>query len=363
MNECVLFVQKKPHKAGAQTCLARLLQSDAIRKWNPVVLTGSEGWLTKECARIGIRTVVEAFPGSRAVQSRLIWNRLFARRVSLRLREEGLRPVIVQANDHPEGILALLVAARFGARTSMLLRSPGMTESAYFRYRCDEYDAVSAIGENLTNRVRQWDLKADAQLTFDGLLDEEFLPPKRLAETAPSKILVVGSPLVWKGWRDLVDAALLLEERGSYPSLTFDFTGREPHASTNDLGLERLKRTQFRFLGRVEKFRELTLEYDLVVNPSRMETFGMAALETLAAGIPVLSSRCGVIEHVQTKSEMLFTAGDAKTLADRLEAVLSGWSGIDFDMPAIQKNIRDKFHLERAAQQLDGMYSGLAKAR
>ncbi len=51
---------------------------------------------------------------------------------------------------------------------------------------------------------------------------------------------------------------------------------------------------------------ELTREYELVINASRGETFGMAAIEVIAAGISLLSSRTGVIEKVIENEGLLF---------------------------------------------------------
>ncbi len=359
MSDCILFVQKRAHRAGAQTCLARLLRSEAIRQWNPVLLCSERGWLTEECGRIGVPVIVEKFPSSRSVPARLFGNRLFARRAAARIREQGLSPVLVQANDHLEGILGILLARQFAAKTSILLRSPGTTETDYFKYRANAYDAISAIGDDLTARIRNWDRNAQIHLAYDGLLEEEFLPPKKLAADAPARVLVLGSPLAWKGWRDLVDAIVSLEQGGRLPAIAFDFTGDRPDSATNELGLDRVKKAELRFLGRTEKFRELVRGYDLVINPSRMETFGMAAIEALAAGVPLLSSRSGVIEQVLTRPEMLFPAGNAPALAERLAYLLQNWRQMDFGLAAVQGSIRQRFHIDRAAGQFDAIFRSL----
>lgn len=363
MADSVLFVQRKPHRAGAQTCLARLLRADAVRRWNPVLLCSEPGWLTEECAAIDIPVVVEKFPSSRSLRARLFGNGRFARRAAAVLHERGFSPSIIQANDHLEGILGLAVAQKFGAKTSILLRSPGTSRADYFKYRANEYDAISAIGDDLTARIRQWHPASNVQLSYDGLLEEEFLVPKLLADKAPPKVLVIGSPLAWKGWRDLVDAVVTLEQNGSIANMEFHFTGVEPDRAHNDLGLERLSNTKTRFLGRVEKFRELMSGYELVINPSRMETFGMAAVETLAAGVPLLSSRTGVIERVQNDPAMLFVAGDAAGLARALSSLLIHWSETDFNRTGIQARIREQFHIDRAAAQFDAIYRGLLPSR
>lgn len=85
----------------------------------------------------------------------------------------------------------------------------------------------------------------------------------------------------------------------------------------------------------------------------------MAAIETLAAGVPLLSSQTGVIERVQTRPEMLFPSGNAAALAERLNLLLSRWGSLDFDISAIQTKIREQFHIERAAAQFDGVYRDL----
>ena len=139
-----------------------------------------------------------------------------------------------------------------------------------------------------------------------------------------------------------------------------DFTGAMPAVGDNDLKLSRLESVQCSFLGRVEKFRDLVREYDLVINPSRMETFGMAAVEVLAAGVPLLSSRTGVIEDVQTNPAMLFEPANPASLAQALRGVLEGWSGMDFGVAPAQRNIRRKFMIDHAAAALGETLKELA---
>lgn len=50
----VLFIQERTHRAGAQTCLMRLLRTEIIRRRNPVLLCSEPGWLSEECKKNGI---------------------------------------------------------------------------------------------------------------------------------------------------------------------------------------------------------------------------------------------------------------------------------------------------------------------
>jgi glycosyltransferase involved in cell wall biosynthesis len=327
-----------------------------MQRWNPVLVCSYGGWLADECRRIGVRVIEENFPSSRSLPGRLYGNAAFARRVAAKL---GMRPAIVQANDHQEGLLGLELGNRLGARTAIFLRSPTMNRDDYFKYHCDRYDFVSAVGDEFRARAQAWEPGREIALIRDGIYADEILPLKPKPERPPSRVLVIGSPLAWKGWADLTEALHLLERAGVLPPMRFDFTGTRPAPSENDLKLDRLAAANCNFLGRVEAFRDLVRSYDLVINPSRMETFGMAAIEVLAAGVPLLSSRTGVIEQVQEQSDMLFAPGHPAALASALKNVGERWIDMDFGVARAQENIRRSLLIDHAAARLNEGYQRL----
>ncbi len=317
------------------------------------------GWLPAECARYGVTVIEQEFPRSRSLLGRLSGNSAFARQVMHKLGERKLKPALVHANDHQEGLLGLKLAGALNARTAIFLRSPGMTESDYSKYRCSEYEFASAVGDEFRARAQFWENTKKVELIYDGIYADEFLPSKQNTPTLPRRVLIVGSPLDWKGWADLTAALHLLEIKGVTLPEEFDFTGVRPDAATNDLKLERHTKIRCNFLGRVEGFRDLVRSYDLVINPSRMETFGMAAIEVLAAGVPLISSRTGVIEQVLTNPDVLFMPRNPDSLARTLEDVLGRWREIDFGVANAQQAIREKFLIDVTAGKLDAAYRTL----
>jgi glycosyltransferase involved in cell wall biosynthesis len=360
VDPSVLFVQNRTHRAGAQTCLERLLRHEVIRRWNPTLVCSPGGWLATECSRRGMSVIETRFPRSRSLPARLFGNAAFARHVRRALDAQQIRPVIVHANDHTEGLLGLEVARHVAARTAIFLRSPTMTRNDYFKYRCARYDLVAAVGDDFRARVQAWDPRREIALIHDGIFVEEIGPPKSKPSEPPRRVLVIGSPLAWKGWADLTEALFLLERTGALPLMRFDFTGTAPDRAGNDLRLERLAKAQCDFLGRVEAFRDLVLGYDLVINPSRAETFGMAAIEVLAAGVPLLSSRTGVIEQVLERSDMLFRPSDPRALAEALRRLFGRWSELDFGVARAQERIRQLFRIDRTVACLDAAYRRLS---
>jgi glycosyltransferase involved in cell wall biosynthesis len=359
MSATVVYLQDRAHRAGAQTCLARILRHTAMHRWNPVLVCSRTGWLTHESEQAGVAVIRGQFPRSRSLAGRLYGNNAFARRVAKRLRPIVFDPLIVHANDHLEGLLGLKLADARGARRAIFLRSPSMTREDYFKYRCNDYGLIAAVGDELQARAQAWDPGRRIELIHDGIESNEFAPPKPKAPKPPGRILVIGSALDWKGWADLTEALYLLEREKALRPTTFDFTGDEPANSANDLKLSRLTSMRCNFFGRVEAFRALVRGYDLVVNPTRMESFGMAAIEVLAAGVPLLSSRTGVIDQIQEREEMLFPPSRPAALAAALRYLLANWNTVDFGVPRAQENIRSRFLIDQTVARLSAAYERL----
>lgn len=82
---------------------------------------------------------------------------------------------------------------------------------------------------------------------------------------------------------------------------------------------------QIRFLGKQGAIEELLSVSDLFLLPSSNESFGLAALEALALGVPVVSSNAGGIPEVNKDgySGYLCDVGDIDAMSDRAIGLLS----------------------------------------
>jgi glycogen(starch) synthase len=94
--------------------------------------------------------------------------------------------------------------------------------------------------------------------------------------------------------------------------------------------------------------------HDLLVHPSRFETFGMTIVEAVAAGMPVLVTRCGGPE--ETLQGIEDAAGELVAVEEGADALVDGY-----------RRLRDRFpagvDLTRARQVLADRYSYPAVAR
>lgn len=76
--------------------------------------------------------------------------------------------------------------------------------------------------------------------------------------------------------------------------------------------------SDIRFLGKQDQMEEILNIADLFLLPSQYESFGLAALEAMACGVPVISSNAGGLPeiNIQGKTGFLAEVGDVATMAE-----------------------------------------------
>jgi glycogen synthase len=179
--------------------------------------------------------------------------------------------------------------------------------------------------------------------------------PRAEPVTALRRWLFLGGLIPRKGVTWLLEA--FAKCRAEDPELTLTIVGDGElggalRARADELGL----RDPVTFAGPVapEQALRLMREHDLLVHPSRWESFGMTVVEAVAAGMPVLVTRCGGPEE---------TLRGIESAAGELVAVEEG----DAALVAGYRRLRERFphdlDLPRAQQVLDERYGYPAVAR
>lgn len=333
-----LFIQKRASRAGAQTSLARLVTSDAVKQLNPLVLLSEEGWLSNYLKEHSIPSAINPWPSSRSLLGRIGGVSFFAKKIAHELRSRGLKLGMIVANDHQECILANRLSFYLGQiPVAAILRTPGMSGADFVKYECVKSSALFAVGHELQNKSQNW-FQKEVLLYEEGFYDQEFLPPKTSSSQFPAKILCIGSSIPRKGFIDFIEAIELFEKlEPSFKGMNCVLTG-DPIEIPNRDSIK----SKFEFVGRIDNLIDFARGFDLAIHPSRHESFGLAPLELIIAGIPTLVSRTGVIESLGISDKWCFEPNNPLAIAQALRALFLKWDISANEISANEINLQQE---------------------
>jgi glycosyltransferase involved in cell wall biosynthesis len=171
--------------------------------------------------------------------------------------------------------------------------------------------------------ARDLNISHDVVVLHPGV-DLRALQPQPLPPAQPPSALVLGALVPWKR------ADLALEVAALIPELKLSVAG-EPLPGSEAFA-EGLRARAWRedllgrvfFPGRVEDLPEAFAEAHLLLHCADAEPFGLALVEAMACGRPVVAAAAaGPLEIVTGGSGRLFAPGDAAAAAEALRAVLA----------------------------------------
>ncbi len=113
-----------------------------------------------------------------------------------------------------------------------------------------------------------------------------------------------------------------------------------------------------RFVGRQEQMEDILAISDLFLLTSEYESFGLAALEAMAAGVPVISTNVGGLPEINIEGETGFlgNVGDVDTMSRKAIELLSD----EDKLARFKKNAEDqalKFDIDNVVPEYEKLYN------
>lgn len=295
-----------------------------------------------------------------------LWSAIGAYR---RVRANGFRPDIVHAHVYSAGVPAAIFATRSGISFVLTEHSSGVAQRSLNRlearkahYAYTRAARVLPVSRFLEDSIRNYASAAAFEIVPNVVDNSVFFPRRtRRSEAEPRRLLFVGNlePLQLKGFPTLLRALALLRQRGRDWKLDVIGDGLDRRRSERlavDLGL----RDRVTFHGSCSKLviAEMMREADLLVQPSRMETFGAVVAEALVSGLPVVSTTVGGIpELVDECSGRLVPPDDSVGLADAIDDMLKNVG--TFDRRGIAARASGRYSLDVVGARLTGIYKAV----
>jgi N-acetyl-alpha-D-glucosaminyl L-malate synthase BshA len=121
-----------------------------------------------------------------------------------------------------------------------------------------------------------------------------------------------------------------------------------------DLGVQ----DRIHFLGKQDNVNELLPLADLMLMPSEMESFGLAALEAMACSVPSIATHVGGVHELIDDgiTGLLFPLGDVEAMAAAAIALLNDQPRLTSMSAAARKTASDRFCASRIIPLYEAYY-------
>ena len=355
----VAYVTSTRGVAGAEELLVALVQGGLKRGWEQIVLNpfGNAGStaLAERCAPIGFETRGCASPAG-----------LPRLRSWLAQRLADVQPDIVHVSLFQATALTATIPRGSERRLLTHVYGEGLAQLSLPRARrrldrwaCARYDHVSAISDAVGDFLVQTHGSSSPPVGMIRLGWSGEPAPRRSANGRAPTVVCVAALRPEKGHDTLLAAfATVLD---AMPEARLVLVGDGPERGALEATIAAFGMTASVDLrGRVAEIWPHLADADVFVLASPAEALGIAIMEAMAAGLPVVATDVGGIPELVTPGVTgeLFDVRDHRALADRLIALLrSPERRTDMSAAALEKAAT--MRMERSVEQYFELYDRL----
>jgi N-acetyl-alpha-D-glucosaminyl L-malate synthase BshA len=238
------------------------------------------------------------------------------------------------------------------------------------RYSIQESDGVTSISQYLKEKTLQ-DFGVTREIAvvpnfvncnvYKPYRDEETRAEQRARFARPGEALLIHLSN-FRPVKRVVDVVKVFAQVSREVPAQLLLVGDGPDRSAaewlaHDLGIH----SRIHFLGKQERVNELLPLADLMIMPSELESFGLAALEAMACKVPAIGTRVGGVPELieDGVNGMLFNVGDVDGMAKAAIELLSDNARLEEMRTASRKTAQKRFCSTLVLPQYVKFYEGL----
>ncbi|EIW92380.1 N-acetyl-alpha-D-glucosaminyl L-malate synthase BshA [Capnocytophaga sp. oral taxon 412 str. F0487] len=258
-----------------------------------------------------------------------------------------------------EGIEVPMVTTLHGTDITLVGNHPTYKEAVTFSI--NESDIVTSVSESLKqDTLRLFRIDKDIKVI------PNFTNIKKSKETSPCKRTVMAKPeelivthisnfrkvkriddvvRIFYGIQQKLPAKLIMVGDGPEREIADQLC--------KDLGIK----SKVLFLGNTSDIERILCFTDLFLLPSASESFGLSALEAMAAGVPVVSSNTGGLPEVNEEgvSGYLCPIGDVKAMAEKAIYILEDKTRLA-QFKQNTRKVAERFDEDRIVPMYEALY-------
>jgi len=229
-------------------------------------------------------------------------------------------------------------------------------------FSMNESAAITAVSENLRDETyKNFRMEKDIEVIYNFVDAKRFnkkpvTPFRQVIAPNNEKILLHASN--FRKIKRVQDVVYVFEKVNKKIPSKLLFVGDGPERSfIEDLCRKTCARTDIRFLGRQEEMEEILAISDLFLLPSEYESFGLVALEAMAAAVPVISTNVGGLPEININgvTGFLSNVGDVENMGSNIIKILSDEKAFE----KMKKNALSqamKFDITNIVPQYEDLY-------
>ena len=259
-----------------------------------------------------------------------------------------------------EGINVPVITTLHG--TDITLVGRDKTYSPVVTFSMNESTAVTAVSKNLRDETyKNFKMEKEIEVIYNFVDVKRFnkipvTPFKQVIAPNNEKILLHASNFrKIKRVEDVVKVFVKVNQ--VIPSKLLLVGDGPERSAIEDLCRSTCSRADIRFLGRQEQMEEILAISDLFILPSEYESFGLVALEAMAAEVPVISTNVGGLPEVNINgvTGFLSNVGDVDDMSKNIINLLSDEKAF----ATMKKNALEhamKFDINNIVPQYENLY-------
>jgi N-acetyl-alpha-D-glucosaminyl L-malate synthase BshA len=208
--------------------------------------------------------------------------------------------------------------------TDITLVGRDKTYEPVVTFSINESDAITAVSENLKQKtLKHFDIKKEIQVIHN-FVDLKRFNKKPLAAfkkvIAPHDEKIIIHASNFRKIKRIEDVMEIFKRIHAATPAKLLMVGDGPERPiAEDLARQFGIEADVRFLGKQEQMEDILAVSDLFILPSEYESFGLVALEAMAASTVVISSNAGGLCEINIDGKTGYTAnvGDVETMSKR----------------------------------------------
>jgi N-acetyl-alpha-D-glucosaminyl L-malate synthase BshA len=253
--------------------------------------------------------------------------------------------------------------------TDITLVGKDSTYGCVVTFSINESDAITAVSDNLRDETFK-----SFPIEKDILVIPNFVDAQRFHQTnkehfkkmlAPNGERILAHVSNFRKVKRVEDVLHVFEKvREKLPCKLLMIGDGPERQHAEDLSRKMEGYNDIRFLGKQDQMEEILNIADLFLLPSQYESFGLAALEAMACGVPVISSNAGGLPEINVQGVTGFLAdvGDVAAMAEHSMYILENDERLQAFKEQALAQARN-FSIDKIVPMYEKLYEQVANKR